>query len=434
MKWLGLAALCGCSLAVQAGLTAVERTLQASVDAIEPQYLALLERVVNINSGTHNHAGVKAVADEFVPAFEALGFTTQWHDGSAFNRAGHLLARRGKQGPKILLIGHLDTVFAPQDKFQRWQPLADGRVKGPGITDMKGGNVVMLMALHALQDAGVLDQLQIQVVLTGDEEARGEPIELAVAPLLAAGDWADVALGFEDGDSDPATAVIARRGSASWRLEVSGKPAHSSQVFREDVGFGAVYEMARVLNAFRTELSDQPLLTYNPGFVLAGTDVEETAASRGRAFGKANVIAATALVEGDLRAISPASQTAAWARMQAIASASLPHTKSVFTYQERYPPMAPTPGNEALLALYSQASEDLGHGVVVAVDPRRAGAADISFVAGRVAMALDGLGLMGEGGHTPDEIANMATLRSQSQRAALLMYRLSQRQNSANAH
>lgn len=424
IKSLALVVLCLLPWPVLAGLDAHEQSMQAAVVKAEKAHRALLKQLVNINSGTHNHAGVKAVADVISPWFEQLGFKTEWYDGAAFNRAGHLLASRGSTGPKILLIGHLDTVFAADDAFQQWQLLPDGRVKGPGITDMKGGNVVMLLALQALAAAGQLDRVQIRVVLAGDEEARGEPLDKAVAPLLDAGDWADIALGFEDGDSNPATAVVARRGSANWTLTVTGKPAHSSQIFRDDIGAGAIYEMARVLEAFRTQLAGDPLLTFNPGYVLGGTDVEMTDASRGRAFGKANVIAANAQVEGDLRAISPASQRAAWDKMQAIAADSLPHTASVFRYQERYPPMAPTPGNHALLAIYSQASQDLGYGEVVAVDPRRAGAADISFVAARVDMALDGLGLMGEGGHTPDEIADMGTLVSQSQRAALLIYRL----------
>lgn len=408
-----------------AALNETEAALADSVSAREPAARQLLERLVNINSGTDNHAGVEKAARLMIAPLETLGFKVRWHDGKAFNRAGHLIAERGSQGPKVLLIGHMDTVFAADSEFQRWQPLPGDKVKGPGITDMKGGNVVMLLALQALADQGLLDGLQLRVFIAGDEESRGEPLELAVAPLLEAGDWADIAIGFEDGDSNPATAVTARRSSASWRLQVSGKPAHSSQVFREDIGYGAIYELARVLDGFRSQLAGEPLLTFNPGVIVAGTDAELAADGRGTAFGKGNVIARTATVNGDLRAISPEQQSKAWAAMAAIAAQSLPHSQSRFSYEERYPPMAPTEGNARLLALYSQASEDLGHGPVVAVDPRRAGAADISFVAGRVQMALDGLGLMGDGGHTVEEVADMATLESQAARTALLLYRLS---------
>ncbi|UTA49057.1 M20/M25/M40 family metallo-hydrolase [Simiduia sp. 21SJ11W-1] len=415
------------ALGLQAGgLSPQEQTLVDAVAEREPAARTLLERIVNINSGTGNHAGVKAVADELAPAFEALGFSVAWVDGKAFQRAGHLLARFGDRGPKLLLIGHLDTVFAPDSQFQRYQVIDERYVKGPGITDMKGGNIVMLMALQGLKDAGLLDQLQIQVVLTGDEEDRGEPLLFAIEPLRKAGRWADIALGFEDGDGDPTTAVVARRSSANWRLEIAGKPAHSSQIFREDIGHGAVYEMARVLEGFRAALKDEQLLTFNPGVVVAGTDVALCDDSRGTAFGKLNVIARKAVVEGDLRALTPEQQARAWGIMEGVAKQSLPHTRTRFTHTDRYPAMAPTDGNHALLAVYSQASQDLGYGPVRAVDPRRAGAADISFVAGSVAQALDGLGLMGTGGHTDEEVADMHTLKSQASRAALLMHRLAQ--------
>ncbi|BFM12421.1 M20 family metallopeptidase [Simiduia litorea] len=398
--------------------------IMASVTAEKTYGTQLLERVVNINSGTDNAAGVKAVADVFAPEFKALGFQVTWLDGKSFNRAGHLVAEYGKVGPKLLLIGHLDTVFAQDSEFQRYQPVDERYVRGPGITDMKGGDVVMLLAIKALKAAGVLDRLQLRVVLTGDEESRGTPMSLATQALVEAGDWADIALGFEDGDSNPETAVIARRSSANWALTVQGRPAHSSQIFQPDVGDGAIFEMARVLNGFRQSLSGQTLLTFNPGVVVAGTDTGLASDGRGKAFGKANVIAAEARVTGDLRAISAEQQQQAWIAMAKIAADSLPHTHTTFSYEDRYPPMAPTEGNKRLLALYSRASEDLGYGPVRAVDPRKAGAADISFVANHVNMALDGLGLMGAGGHTDQETADMDTLVSLAARAALLMARL----------
>jgi glutamate carboxypeptidase len=110
--------------------------------------------------------------------------------------------------------------------------------------------------------------------------------------------------------------------------------------------------------------------------------------------------------------------------MEAIAQRSLPGTSAEITFTEGYPPLAPTDGNRRLLSMYDRASRDLGFGRVTAVDPGKAGAADISFTAGRVAMALDGLGLMGEGGHTVEETADLSTLPSQTKRAAILMYRL----------
>jgi len=111
--------------------------------------------------------------------------------------------------------------------------------------------------------------------------------------------------------------------------------------------------------------------------------------------------------------------------MQSIVTANLTHTKATLVFSDGYPPMAPTEENKKLLSMYNIISLELGFGEVVAVDPRRAGAADISFTAEHVDMAMDGLGLMGEGGHTDEEIADMNTFTQQMKRSALLIYRLS---------
>jgi len=110
--------------------------------------------------------------------------------------------------------------------------------------------------------------------------------------------------------------------------------------------------------------------------------------------------------------------------MRAIVAEHLPGTSATITFSDGYPPLAPTDGNRRLLSLYDAASRDLGFGPVRPVDPEAAGAADVSFTAGLVDMAIDGLGLMGSGGHTVDETADLSTLPSQTQRAALLMYRI----------
>ncbi len=407
------------------GLTAGERALLAAVDANNEAALALLERVVNINSGTMNFAGVRDVGRVFRAEFDALGFTTEWVDGTPFGRAGHLVAEHPGQGPRFLLIGHLDTVFEPDSPFQKFERVSPIAAKGPGITDMKGGNVVMLHALKALQSTGQLRSMNIVVVLTGDEESAGRPLTQSRAALVKAAQGADVAIGFEDGDGNPATAVIARRGTTNWELRVKGTPAHSSQIFNAENGYGAVFETARILNAFREKLAGQPHLTFNPGVILGGTAVEfDRPASRGTGFGKSNVIAEHAVVSGDLRALSPQQFADAKKAMQEIVSASLPQTTATITFDDGYPAMAPAPGNERLLTLYNKASVDVGAGEVIAVNPDLAGAADVSFVAGHVPMILDGVGLMGAGGHTVNETADLRTLPAMTRRMAVLLSRL----------
>ncbi|WOJ95626.1 M20/M25/M40 family metallo-hydrolase [Congregibacter brevis] len=402
-----------------------ELAIRDAVIRGQGEALSLLEQAVNINSGTMNVDGVREVGQLFAEAFSEAGFSTRWVDGEMFNRGGHLVAEHGKRGPKVLLIGHLDTVFAKDSSFQKFSRIDESYAAGPGITDMKGGDVIILQAAKALDAAGVLDELQLRVVLTGDEESRGRPLSLANAALIEAADWADIALGFEDGDGDPKTVVTARRSSSEWRLSVTGKPAHSSQIFREDIGFGAALETARILDAWRVALSAIPNLTFNPGLVMAGTDMDhDDSNTRGTVFGKNNVIAQTAVVTGGMRAISPEQIANAEAKMREIAAENLAQTTAEVTFNHGYPPMAPSEGNDTLLEYYSAISEELGYGPVVAVDPRRAGAADISFVADRVDAALDGLGLMGDGGHTVGEVADLRTLPQQTQRAAILLYRI----------
>jgi glutamate carboxypeptidase len=407
------------------GLTDVERRLAGIVDTHNADALALLERVVNINSGTHNLAGVRAVAKVFQAEFDALGFRTRVVNENAVGRAGHLIADHPGSGPRLLLIGHLDTVFESDSPFQKLEHLNATTARGPGVIDMKGGDVIILSALRALNDVGLLKSMNVIVVMTGDEEEPGRPLADARAALVAAATGADVAIGFEDGDGDPAHAVVARRGTTSWVLQVTGAPAHSSQIFSEPVGDGAIFEAARILNAFREKLAGEPHLTFNPGVIVGGTSADlDVAQARGIAFGKTNVVPEHTTVTGDLRALTADQFTHAMAAMQAIVKDSLPRTHATLTFDEGYPPLAPTEGNARLLAEFDRASRDLGFGPVTAVSPDKAGAADVSFVAGQVRMIIDAAGLKGHDDHSPGETADLSTLPMQTKRAAVLLARL----------
>jgi glutamate carboxypeptidase len=406
-------------------ISAEERAVVSYIDAHQDEAIALLERVVNINSGTQNLAGVREVGAVFRAEFDRLGFQTQWVDGASWQRAGHLVATHSGTSPKLLLIGHLDTVFERDSPFQKFERLDGTTARGPGIIDMKGGDVIIIQALKALDAAGLLKSLNITVVMTGDEEAAGRPLARARDALVTAAKGAAAAIGFEDGDGLAEHIVVARRGSTSWELRVTGTPAHSSQIFRDDIGAGAIFEAARILNAFREQLAGQPHLTFNPGVMLGGTSVDlDSAQSRGTAFGKTNVVAERATVAGDLRALSNDQFQKAMAAMRDIAGKSLAGTRAELTFDEAYPPLAPTAGNERLLVLYDRVSRDLGIGPVEAVNPDRAGAADVSFVADQVPMIIDAAGLKGKDGHTVGETADLTALPLQAKRAAMLIARL----------
>ena len=411
---------------VTADLTELENKIIAIAERDKESAIALLARTVNINSGTMNHLGVKAVGEVFAEEFQHLGLTTTWHDMSEVNRAGHLFAETaGESGSRcLLLIGHLDTVFELDSPFQKFDRQGD-HATGPGVNDMKGGDVVILYALKALKEVGVLDDLKLIVALIGDEEKSGSPKSISRYHLIEASKRCDIALGFEIATSLNA-ATVARRGSSGWRLDVSGKRAHSAGIFNDEVGSGAIFEAARILNQFHEQLTGEEYLTFNPGVILGGTDVDyDPSQNKGGTFGKTNVVSQSVVVHGGLRTISPAQEASARARMKAIAENNhLPHTSAQITFQDGYPSMPPTEGNMAVLANLSGVSVDLDQGEVVAFDPGKRGAADVSFVAGYVDV-IDGVGAEGNGAHTLDESIDLATLPLLIQRAAILIHRLS---------
>ncbi|HEX9162731.1 MAG TPA: M20/M25/M40 family metallo-hydrolase [Thermoanaerobaculia bacterium] len=410
-------------------LTTGERALVTYIDAHNDDAVALLERVVNINSGTHNIKGVREVGSVFRAEFDALGFKTRWVDQGEVNRGGHLIADHPGPGPRILLIGHLDTVFEPDSPFQKFERIDDTHARGPGVIDMKGGDVVIVQALKALHATGQLKSMNVIVVMTGDEEEPGLPLSKSREALVSASKGAQFAIGFEDGDGDPGHAIVARRGTTRWQMTVTGASGHSSQIFSALFGNGAIFEAARILDTFREKLAAQPHLTVNPGAIVGGTAVEMDAAEeRGTAFGKSNVIPSRVVVTGDLRTLTLEQYRAAEETMRAAAATSSGPTHAQIAFEEGYPPLAPAEGNTALLARYDRASQDLGFGAVTATSPDKAGAADVAFVAGEVPSIIDAAGLKGHDDHSPAETADMTTLPVQTKRAAVLLSRLARGQ------
>jgi glutamate carboxypeptidase len=409
------------------GLTEDEQRLVDWVDANSEAAISLLEETVNIGSGTMNPEGVRKVGGVMQRELDALGLDTEWIDmPPEMNRAGHLFARKDGAGRKFLLIGHLDTVFEADDEFQAFS--RDGNLAmGPGIADMKSGNVVIVYALRALREIGALKDIPVVVAYTGDEESAGRPLEISRGDLVEAGKWADIALGFEGASFENGVdfATIARRSSSNWLLEVTGRQAHSSGIFSDRVGAGAINEAARILSTFYGEVRGEYGLTFNAGNIQGGTAVEyDPQQKRGTTFGKTNVVPNTVVVHGGIRTISPEQLERVQQRMQAIVANHLPQTSATLSFDEGYPAMAPTDGNRELAAVLSAINEDMGRGAMPIWDPLRRGAADVSFVA-PYTDALAGLGAIGEGAHTPNEVLELDSMAVAIKRAALLIYRLS---------
>jgi glutamate carboxypeptidase len=423
---LAAAAVLGSSTAAAGELSPVEQQIVAAIKAHSPQAINLLQQAAQINSGTMNLAGVRQVGALFRQQFDELGFSTQWIDmPQEVGRAGHLVATRsGSQGKRVLLLGHLDTVFEQDSKMPAWQP-EGAFVRGQGVNDMKGGDVAVIEALRALNQLGLLANTTISVMFTGDEEEAGNPKTISRRDMVELAKKSDVALGYEgmvgDARGRPA-ATVGRRATAFFELDVKGRQGHSSAVFGNG-GYGAVYEAARILDGFRQQVPEQGL-TFNPGVILGGTEVAfDDFASKGSAFGKTNVIANTVTVKGDLRYLDYGQRDRAQAKMREIVAQSLPGASASITFRDSYPPMAVTPGNLKLLDAYSQASGDAGLGTVGAVPPEARGAGDIQFVAPYVD-SLDGLGASGSGSHSPEERLEVASIERAAIRSAILIYRL----------
>jgi glutamate carboxypeptidase len=430
LAFIAALAVCGATPAA-AKLSPAEQKMTHVVDQESGRTLALLEHWVDQNSGTMNLAGVEAMRRLVEPEFSVLGFKTQWIDMTAAGRAGHLVARHtgSRHGKRLLLIAHLDTVFEPDSPFQRWSPDGADRALGPGAGDDKGGIAVIIAALRAMQAAGTLKNANVTVFLTGDEEDAGNPLAISRRDLVAEGRKADVALDFEDlsWDDGPNGPVemgsIARRSAGSWTVTVTGHSAHSAGVGPSNEG--AIYELARILDAFRRELPEDKL-TYNVGLIGGGQSAQFDAGRiRVDATGKTNIIAAAAVARGDMRAISEDQIARTQSKMRAIVAQSLPGTKAEISFDpDNYPPMPPTAGNRALLAKLNGVNRDMGFAVMGELDPAERGAGDISFVAKDVD-GLVGLGPASSGSHTAKEAVEIPSIAKQAKRAAILMSRLS---------
>jgi len=412
-----------------AALSSAEQQMVRTVDAEQPRTVSMLEKWVNQNSGSMNLAGVDAVRRMVEPEFLALGFKTEWIDMKGAGRAGHLVARHigSRGGKRLLLIAHLDTVFEPDSPFQRWT--LDGNIAhGPGAGDDKGGIAVIVAALRAMQAAGTLKQANITVFLTGDEEDAGNPLSISRHDLIAEGKQADAALDFEDlsqedGPNGPVDmGSTARRSAGSWTVTVTGRSAHSAGVGANN--YGAIYELARIIDQFRRELPEDKL-TYNVGIIGGGQTAKmDEGRIRLEATGKTNIIAATAIARGDLRAISQDQIDRTRAKMRAIVAQSIAGAHAEISFDEdSYPPMPPTEGNRALLARLNGVNSDMGLGPMGELDPSRRGAGDISFVAADVD-GLVGLGPASDGSHTDKELVEVPSIFKQAKRAAILMSRL----------
>ncbi|EKB48942.1 M20/M25/M40 family metallo-hydrolase [Cecembia lonarensis] len=406
-------------------LSDAEEKLLEIIDRNYQETIALLEETVNINSGTFNLEGVREVGKVFEREFAKIGFETTWVTlPDSLRRAGHFVAtKKGKSGKKLFFIGHLDTVFEKDMPFYPFTMVDENTAKGQGVNDMKGGNVMIFATLKALDELGLLEDKTITVYFTGDEENAGDPSWVSRLDFVERAKQHDYALGYETAQGFN-IATVARRGASGWTLKTTGRQVHSSGVFRESVGYGAIYEAARILNAFREELAGEQYLTFNPGQFIGGSDIGyDEISGEGKALGKTNIVAREALVTGDLRFLGEPQKEAAREKMRKIVAANLNGTTAEIVFKDGIPSMPPTSGNYALVDVLNRVSLDMGLGAVKAGDPGSRGAGDISYVADYLD-CIDGLGASGTGAHSPAETINMKEYPDLLKRSTLFVYRL----------
>jgi glutamate carboxypeptidase len=364
--------------------------LRTAVQARHPRYLAELEQLVNIDCGSYTPAGVNRVADFVAGALAQLGATidrTRHSPAADEVQLGDLVVGRIKgSGPRLLLIGHMDTVFPEGTTAARAFRTDGDRALGPGTSDMKGGLLAGLHAVAALLATGVEPDLTF--VANPDEEI-GSPFSTPHIRALTASH--DVALVLESARAN-GDIVSARKGIADYEITYSGRAAHAG--VEPEKGHSAILEAARQVVALHRLNGRWPGVTLNAGVIEGGT--------------RPNVVAESCRVELDLRAASARAFDLAATEVSGIVDH--PSTEGVTTRLRRvahHPPMERSPAAARLSQLASAIAAELGFAVR---DAATGGASDANTTSAAGLPTLDGLGPIGGDDHSVDEWLDLASV------------------------
>jgi len=364
--------------------------LQRAVAAREARFLVELESLVNIDCGSYTPAGVNRVADFVQAQLDELGASVERiphrpAEGEA--QLGDLvIGRLTGTGPRLLLIGHMDTVFDPGTVADRPFRTAGTHGTGPGITDMKAGLLAGLHAIAALHALGV--HPTVTFVANPDEEI-GSPFSTPHIRALAADHDAAFVLECARANGD---IVSARKGIADYEITLLGRAAHAG--VEPDKGRNAIVEAARQVLALHALNGRWATVTLNAGVIAGGT--------------RPNVVAAECRIQLDLRAATTGEFNEAAAAVEEIVAR--PATEGVTATLRRiagHPPMEKSPASARLVALAQQIAADLGFGVT---DAATGGASDANTTAAAGLPSLDGLGPVGGDDHSVDEWLDLASI------------------------
>jgi glutamate carboxypeptidase len=357
--------------------------LRRSVEARLPRFLGQLETLVNIDCGSYTPDGVNRVADVVSDALRELGADVERraHQPEAGrDRIGDLVIGRIEgDGPPVLLIGHMDTVFDIGTAAERPFRTDGGRAFGPGVTDMKAGLLAGLHAIAALREAGA--RPSITFVANPDEEI-GSPFSTPVIRELVPQHRAALVLECARANGD---VVSARKGIADYHLELVGRAAHAG--VEPEKGRSAILEAAHQVVALHALNGRWPTVTTNVGLIRGGT--------------RPNVVPERCELHVDLRAATADAFDAAAAAIERLAAA--PTVEGVTVKLRRsagHPPMEKTKATGRLVALAIGLAAELGFELH---DAATGGASDANTTAALGVPTLDGLGPVGGDDHSVDE-------------------------------
>jgi len=364
--------------------------LERAVSARFPRFLDELAALVNIDSGSYTPAGVDRVADFVAAQLGELGATVErisHQPAAGEQQLGDLvIGRLAGDGPRVLVIGHMDTVFDPGTAAARPFRITGQRATGPGVSDMKGGLLAALHAIAALHVAGV--HPSVTFVANPDEEI-GSPFSTRHIRRLAAEHDAALVTECARANGD---IVSARKGIADYRITLTGRAAHAG--VEPEKGRSAILEAARQVVALHDLNGRWPGVTVNAGVIGGGT--------------RPNVVAEHCRIELDLRATTAAEfETAAEEVARIVSRATIDGVATELSGVAHHPPMERSPAGARLAALATNIAAELGFTVR---DAATGGASDANTTSAAGLPSLDGLGPIGGDDHSVDEWLDVGSI------------------------
>ena len=380
--------------------------LSPIVESRLPRFLGELEQLVNIDCGSYTPEGVSMVADFVTDALQSLGATVERtpHSPAADqSQLGDLVVGRLEgDGPRLLLIGHMDTVFDPGTAAARPYRSEGGKGFGPGVTDMKAGLLAGLHAIGALQEAG--ERPSVTFVANPDEEI-GSPFSSPVIRALAPNHDAVLVLECARANGD---IVSARKGIADYHVAITGRAAHAG--VEPEKGRSAILEAAHQVLALHALNGRWPTVTVNAGVIGGGT--------------RPNVVPERCELQVDLRASTVDAFDAAAAEIERLAaSPTVPDVRVELARTAGHPPMEKTDASARLVALAVGIAGELGFELR---DAATGGASDANTTAALGVPTLDGLGPVGGDDHSVDEWLDLDSVVPRTALLAGLMSRIGQ--------